>query len=316
MTENYPVFTIFSGLYNSSKVIHRLFQSVENQTCRNFEWIIFNDASKDNSLELLNDFLKQIPEIEVKVFTNETNRGVSYGRAEALKLARGKYFVTWDHDDLQLPDQLETFLQLWNEYDNKDIGAICSSLQNENGERIGRPFPSEVMVSTYFDVYSKYLMGEQKPGKLNERHLCNKTDKFREALAFIEKEKMVVAPEYPNGSEVWGTMALLGNKTIYTNKILRKYFIEPGRESMSKVSREKGALRMFRDRKVWVNYFVDLLPASDWKIKIRTYLSYCLYGIYAGHSFNFLISNVSGGFKKAMVAGLFLPAKILKNRLG
>jgi glycosyltransferase involved in cell wall biosynthesis len=315
MKTEQPLFTIFTGTYNSTKVIHRLFQSVSSQTYRNFEWIIFDDCSKDNTVELIRRFQKELNDIEIKLFVNEQNRGVSYGRWEALKMARGRYFVTWDHDDIQMPDQLEAYVEIWDKYDSEDIGAICACLIDEHGNKIGRKFPNHVTVSDYFSMYSQFLMGENKPGKSNERHLCNKTEKFRQAIEFIQEEGIVSLPELPNGSEVWGMMAVLGSKTIYLDKIVRQYFVEPDRPSMTTVSRSKGAKRIYRDRKVWVNYFIKMLPAKDWKIKLRTYLSFCLYGSYCNLGFGKILSDAKGFFNKAMVTIFFIPGLVLKRKL-
>lgn len=315
MKNEKPLFTIFSGTYNSSKIIQRLFDSVLNQSYRNFEWIIYDDCSKDNTLELIHDFQKRIPDIDVRIFVNKENKGVSYGRWEALKIAKGRYFVTWDHDDIQMPDQLKTYVEIWEKYDKEGIGAICACLIDEHGNKIGRKFPQEVIVSDYFSMYSQYLMGENKPGKSNERHLCNKTVKFREAIEFIQKEGIVVLPELPNGSEVWGMMAVLGSKTIYLNKVVRQYFVEPDRPSMTTVSRAKGAKRIYRDRKIWVNYFVNHLPAKDWKIKLRTYLSYCLYGSYCNLGLSQMLSDAQGFINKALVAVFYFPGLLLMKRL-
>jgi glycosyltransferase involved in cell wall biosynthesis len=315
MHNDKPLFTIFSGTYNSSKIIERLFTTVKSQTYRNFEWIIFDDCSKDNTVELINEFVKDLDDIDVKLFKNPGNKGVSYGRWEALKMAQGRYFVTWDHDDIQMPDQLETYVKIWNEYDKDEIGAICACLIDEHGNKIGRRFPQEITISDYFSMYRLYLMGENKPGKLNERHLCNKTEKFREAILHIQKEGIITLPELPNGSEVWGMMAVLGSKTIYLDKVVRQYFFEPDRPSMTTISRAKGAKRIYRDRKMWVNYFVSHLPAKDWKIKLRTYLSFCLYGSYCNLSFSQMLSDGKGLLNKAMISIFYVPGLLLKKKL-
>lgn len=312
MLSEYPLFTVFSGLYNSSSIIHRLFKSIEDQEYRNFEWIIVNDASIDSTMEMVEKFVSSLDDIKVRIISNYENKGIAYGRLEALKIARGKYFVSWDHDDLQLPDQLHSFASIWEKYDYKDIGSIASSVIDEKGVRIGRLFPTDIMVSTYFDVYSKFIMGERKPGKLNERHMCCKTDKFIETISFIQKEKIIELPEIPNGSEVWCSMALLGYKTIYTNKILRQYFIEPSRDSMSKISRKNGAKRVFRDRLLWLNYFIAKLPFKDFKTNLRTHFSYCLYGCYADYELDYMLKKLHKSYSKVLVFIFYLPAKMFK----
>ena len=51
-------FTIFTPLYNGAKTIHRVVESLNNSTYRNFEWIVVNDGSNDNSMQVLNELIK------------------------------------------------------------------------------------------------------------------------------------------------------------------------------------------------------------------------------------------------------------------
>jgi glycosyltransferase involved in cell wall biosynthesis len=310
-----PYFTIFSGIYNSAEVIHRLFTSIEHQTFRDFEWLIFDDASGDATTKIVENFIESHPDLLVSFIKRETNKGLSFNRWEALQMAKGKYFISWDHDDIQLENQLQTFFDIWEKYDSEDIGAICSVVKNENNEIVGVPFPAEVTISTYFYFYSKYIISVE--GKLNERHLCNKTAKFIEAIQFIQNEGIITPPEFPNGSEVWGMMAYLGNKTIYINKVVRQYFIEPDRPSMTSTgTRQTKSKRIYRDRRVWINYFVDLLPPADFKNKMRTYVSFCLYANYSGYGLGRMLKDVPSFGKKLLIILMYIPSIFLKRLLG
>ena len=96
-------FTVFTGCYNSANFLHRVFKSLLNQTYKDFEWIVVDDASKDNTAELLDDFKEKHPEYRITIIKRKSNRGVAANRRKAISLAKGKYFVTWDHDDEQVP---------------------------------------------------------------------------------------------------------------------------------------------------------------------------------------------------------------------
>lgn len=76
-------FTIFTPCYNVENVIHRVFQSVENQTYDNFEWIIINDGSTDSSDDIIRKLIQTSPIIDrIKYYTQE-NKGkhIAWNRA-------------------------------------------------------------------------------------------------------------------------------------------------------------------------------------------------------------------------------------------
>ena len=148
-------FTVFTGTYNSEGIIDRVFQSVLEQTNKDFEWIVIDDCSKDNTVALIEEFMERNPQISIKLVRHETNTGVATSRMEAIHLARGKYFVSWDHDDIQDKDQLEIFNKLWGEYDEEDIGNIFAKMNNQKGEILGQFFPMNPFVSDYISMHNK-----------------------------------------------------------------------------------------------------------------------------------------------------------------
>lgn len=77
--------------------------SILNQTFRNFELIIIDDCSQDNSVE----YIKSITDTRVKFFVNENNSGPAITRNRGLKIAKGKYIAIMDSDDISLPSRLE-----------------------------------------------------------------------------------------------------------------------------------------------------------------------------------------------------------------
>jgi glycosyltransferase involved in cell wall biosynthesis len=241
-----PLFTIFTGTYNSEKIIDRVFSSIKNQTVRNFEWIVIDDCSKDNTVDKLEAFVKELSDISVRLIKHKTNTGVGASRKEALSHAKGKYFVTWDHDDIQSEHQLEIFKQLWSKHDAENVGTIFAKIKDQSGKLLGKKYPKEPYISDYINVHNTYLVGNKESGNVVEHHVCAKTEKYKMVLQYFEENPNLLRNHKPNGGDIWGTLAFLGYNTLYTNQIVRTYYIsEGGRKTMSDEPRKKSAERIY-----------------------------------------------------------------------
>lgn len=106
--------SIITPCYNSEQFIAETYQSIYNQTYKNWEWIIVDDCSKDKSVELIKSF----EDDRIKLFVQDNNFGAAVARNKALDFAKGKYITFIDSDDLWLPDFLKitiNYLQNNNE---------------------------------------------------------------------------------------------------------------------------------------------------------------------------------------------------------
>ena len=99
-----PLVSIIVPVYNAEPYIHKTIQSVLDQTFTDWELILVNDCSKDNSLVIA----KQYEQLHnnIHVYSNEINHGVSYTRNKAISYAQGKYIALLDADDLWHPLKL------------------------------------------------------------------------------------------------------------------------------------------------------------------------------------------------------------------
>lgn len=103
-------FTIFTPCYNGEKTIERVFNSVANQTYKNFEWIIVNDGSKDKSKDIINELRKKYQEIDEKIiYLEQKNMGKHMAWNRGVETATGDLFLSADADDSFLPNTLEYF---------------------------------------------------------------------------------------------------------------------------------------------------------------------------------------------------------------
>ena len=101
------IVTVFTPLYNRKHLLPRLYESLEKQTCFDFEWVICDDCSSDGSYELAQEYARKEEGFPIRVFRPERNggkhRAVNLGAAQA----RGFMFFIVDSDDLLTPDAIE-----------------------------------------------------------------------------------------------------------------------------------------------------------------------------------------------------------------
>lgn len=310
-----PIFTIFTGTYNSEKVIQRVFHSILEQSFKDFEWIIIDDSSKDNTCIILEEFKLLHQHLNIVLIKHSINSGIAKSRYEALTIARGKYFITWDHDDEQDINQLSTFYTIWSKHDSERVSNIFAKIQDQNGKLLGKKFREEPCVSDYIALHNKYLLGNLESGNVIEHHVCTKTSKYLEVVDIFIKNPQMLDGLLPNGSDVWGMMAYLGYKTIFTNSIVRKYFIaERGRISMSTINRNTNAKRIFQNKLLWVNYFNRKMSSKETLWKFRSIFALLMYGFLNQYSFSNILSKFNYKTDKLFGILFCLPAYYLSRK--
>lgn len=119
-----PILSIILPVYNAEKLLENTVNSVLQQTFRDFELIIVNDGSSDNSLSIVNKLAAKDPRI---VVLNKINGGVCSARNVGLKYSAGKYVGFVDNDDLIEPDMYEVLIHDLETY-GTDAACVRFSL--------------------------------------------------------------------------------------------------------------------------------------------------------------------------------------------
>ena len=105
------IVSVIMPVYNSSRFLDTAIQSILNQTFTQFELIITNDGSTDDSLSII----KNYNDNRIRLINHEINKGLIFTRNEAVATAKGKYIALLDSDDIALPERFEkqvAFLEL------------------------------------------------------------------------------------------------------------------------------------------------------------------------------------------------------------
>lgn len=97
-----PKVTVAIAVYNGANFIHQTINSVLNQSFQDFEIIVIDDGSIDQTVNIIKSFENE----RIKLFENKTNKGLIYTRNKYLQLANGEYIAILDADDVWYPNKL------------------------------------------------------------------------------------------------------------------------------------------------------------------------------------------------------------------
>lgn len=144
--------SVIIPVFNAEKTIEKALDSVRSQSWnREFEIIIVNDGSIDNSLEVIENYRIQNSGLNISLL-NQENGGVSKARNKALKIATGNYIAFLDADDVWLPTKTIRQMNAFDKYGQEMDFLAC--LRNE--QRI--LFPYQVRVDRLAAITFKKLM--------------------------------------------------------------------------------------------------------------------------------------------------------------
>lgn len=139
--QNNGLVSIITPTWNCASFICETIRSIQAQTYRNWELIISDDCSADNTKKVIEPYLQE--DNRIKYICNDKNSGAAITRNNALKLAQGKWIAFLDSDDLWLPEKLEKQVRFmvengysfsYHEYtemteDGKDLGVYVSGIR-------------------------------------------------------------------------------------------------------------------------------------------------------------------------------------------
>lgn len=128
--------SVFTPTYNRAYCIHKLYKSLCMQTCNDFEWIVIDDGSIDNTVEILKSFIeeKKIP----ITFLSQQNAGKHVAINRGVNIAKGELFFIVDSDDILPKDSIENALSIYESVINDpQICGICGLKGFINGGIIG-----------------------------------------------------------------------------------------------------------------------------------------------------------------------------------
>jgi glycosyltransferase involved in cell wall biosynthesis len=136
MNNSNPKVTILMPVYNGEKYVKEAIKSILDQTYQDFEFLIINDGSTDQSLRIIKKFDDQ----RIRVMENEHNMGLIASLNKGIENSRGEYIARMDGDDVSLPQRLEIQVAYMDKHPEIGIAGSFVKIKNNGIEYAGRYF--------------------------------------------------------------------------------------------------------------------------------------------------------------------------------
>lgn len=149
--------TVFTPTYNRGHLLPRLYESLCRQTFKDFEWVIVDDGSVDDTKSLVNKFLVDSVEfLGIRYFLQE-NGGKHRAINRGVREARGELFLILDSDDTLPEKSLETINHYYQQIkDDRSFGGVCGYMAHHDGTIIGRGCDMPLLDTNSIDSEYKY----------------------------------------------------------------------------------------------------------------------------------------------------------------
>ena len=219
--------SIITPTYNCGRFIGETIESVQQQTYTNWEMIIVDDCSTDDTKSVVEKYLQQ--DKRIKYHCLAENSGAAVARTKAMELATGQYMAFLDSDDLWMPDKLEKQLKFMQK---NNYAFTSTSYQHMTEE--GKMIPKVLNAIPKTD-YNRLLL-DCPVGNSTVMYDVSKMGKFQ--VPNIRKR---------NDDALWLAM-LKKEKYIYGwNEVLMKYRLRNNSISRNKWSLVKYTWKLYRD---------------------------------------------------------------------
>ena len=149
--KTHPKVTVLMSTFNRADYLPGAIDSILNQTFKDFEFIIVNDGSTDNTDAVLNAYARK--DNRIKILKSKTNKGLVDSLNQGLDFAKGKYIARMDDDDLSLPYRLEAQTRYLDTHpDITVLGSAYITRENKILRMGGPATPETAKIISYIRV--------------------------------------------------------------------------------------------------------------------------------------------------------------------
>ncbi|EGQ8339622.1 glycosyltransferase [Vibrio parahaemolyticus] len=227
---SYPRVSIITPAYNSSKYIYKTYESIKKQSFEDWEWIVVDDCSTDETTDIINGIIKD--DDRVNLVINSTNSGAAASRNRGIDVAKGTYIAFIDSDDVWLPEKLDRqYKYMLN--NQVEFSFTAYNVVNEDGSKVlctvDTTAPDEI-------TYKDHLKKRATLG-------CSTVMVSKE---FVGTKRM---PDIRSGQDYAFWLSLLKSDTnaFCLKEILTSYRITPGSISRNKIKKARRQWQIYRE---------------------------------------------------------------------
>lgn len=296
-----PTVTILTPSYNRAHTLPRVFDSLQQQTFKDFEWIVIDDGSTDDTREVVEGFQK-ISDFTIRYYYHENqHKFLTFFRG--IDLAEGRYFSPLDSDDALPKDSIEILVKTWESISDAQCIVFVSTLcEDQFGDLVGDRFPREPLICSIFDMRYKYKIKGDKWG-------MGKTEIYKKMkLNFEDFAGKGFIPE--------GVFQYQFDKMGFhycINKVCRIYFRDKDDELSlaNQFYDEKNAFGLAENYKAFLNSYSDKIWSNP-KTLLRNLGGYLKFSALDKRNFTNVISNLDSGVLKSLSTIFYPIFKIIK----
>lgn len=187
-----PMVSIIIPTYNREKLLERSIESILKQTYKNFELIIVDDGSVDETKEMIEKFREQ----RINYVRNDKNRGAASARNLGISLAKYDYIAFQDSDDVWMADKLEKQMAVLSGSNEDTAFIYCSYLYHGEGiqERVIIPRTDIDYELKRGDIFKQLLLGNLvgTPTMVVKKEVFERVGTFNEKFLCLEDYEMVL----------------------------------------------------------------------------------------------------------------------------
>lgn len=124
--------SVVMGIYNCEKTLKESIDSLLNQTYDSYEIILCEDGSKDNTLQIAKDYVRNYPQ-KIRLIQNDINKGLAYSLNRCIDISEGEYIARMDADDISYKDRFEKQMSYLESHPECALVGCQAFLFNEEG---------------------------------------------------------------------------------------------------------------------------------------------------------------------------------------
>ena len=280
--------SILTPTYNREKELLNLYRSLCEQKNKNFEWVVIDDGSLDDTYNVISDLKKNAP-FNIKIFKKENggkHKALNYG----YEYCYYKYICLMDSDDTYSSDAIEIFINEWKIYDkDEEICAISALCQDERKRVIGKIFPDYKIIDDHINLtYNLNINGD-------------KFESYRKDVLQKYKFPEIEGENFLTEAVVWNKIAEKYKKVCINEIVGTHIYLNDGLSKKLKYLHKKNPIgsmifyksiitlersRLRKYRNISLYYYYRIL-AKNYKIEQSTHILFYIIAVLI------LIRNIS-----------------------
>lgn len=158
---NKVTLTVFTPTYNRSHTLHRCYESLLKQSCKDFKWLIIDDGSTDNTKNLIDKWIQQDNGFEI-IYAYKENGGMHTAHNLAYELIDTELNICIDSDDCMADEAVKKIVDFWKENGSDKYAGIVGLDADFNNGIIGEKFDDSLKSTTLSGYYRNGGKGDKK----------------------------------------------------------------------------------------------------------------------------------------------------------